>query len=375
LYRSGAVRIIERVFALSDSGLGERIVRLRREIDAKEAEYVELVRRFDRSEAYVEDGSVSTAAWLRHHTRVSHAAAQRTVHLGRALEQLPETRYAFAQGDISLPHAHAIADAATPARPEAIVELEEPIVDAAKISTPKELRQILQRITDALDGDNGASDANAKWDRRRLHVSTLLDGMVKLDGLFDPEGGEILLKALDDAVGLTDGVRTGPQQRADALVELVEVSTLGHAEGPGRRTVSRMSAGVSYERLEAANAQTAADLLSNLDHMGYVSPATLERIACDCNISRVITRGKSQPLDVGRSTRVVPRALWDALVIRDGGCTENGCDRPPGWCDVHHEIPWYLGGETNLENCKLKCRIHHRDIHEGRARRRGKAPP
>jgi len=168
-------------------------------------------------------------------------------------------------------------------------------------------------------------------------------------------------------------VRTAPQQRADALVELVEVGTLGHAEGPGRRTVPRLNGSVSYERLEAEDARTATGLLSDLEHMGYVSPSTLERIACDCSISRVITRGKSQPLDVGRSTRVVPRALWDALVVRDGGCTADGCDRPPGWCDVHHEIPWYLGGETNLDNCKLKCRLHHRNVHE--ARGDGRAPP
>ena len=363
------------MFALSDGSLGEQIVLLRREIDAKEAEFVELVRRFDRTEEYVADGAASAAAWLRRHCRMTHASAERTVGLGRRLERLPRTRDAFAIGDISLAHSHAVADAARAPRLEAITELEEPIVEAAKDSTPKELRQILQRITDALDGDNGASDANAKWDRRRLHVSTLLDGMVKLDGLFDSEGGEILLNALDGVVDLTDGARTASQQRADALLELVEVGTLGHAEGPGRRTVSRMNAAVSYERLEAKDAKTAADLLSNLEHLGYVSPATLERIACDCSVSRVITRGKSQPLDVGRSTRVVPRALWDALVIRDGGCTEEGCDRPPGWCDVHHEVPWYLGGETSLANCKLKCRLHHRDEHEGRARRRGKAPP
>ena len=143
------------MFALSDADLGDRIVRLRREIDAKEAEFVELVRRFERAEAYTEDGSVSTAAWLRRRCRMTQAAAQRTVHLGRALERLPQTREAFSAGEISLPHAHVIADAATPTRLAEIVELEQPIVDAAKVATPRELHQVLQRITDALEAGSG----------------------------------------------------------------------------------------------------------------------------------------------------------------------------------------------------------------------------
>ena len=55
------------------------------------------------------------------------------------------------------------------------------------------VRDFMQRITDALDGDDGAASAQDKYARRRLHMSEMLDGMVKLDGLLDAELGQRML--------------------------------------------------------------------------------------------------------------------------------------------------------------------------------------
>jgi len=87
----------------------------------------------------------------------------------------------------------------------------------------------------------------------------------------------------------------------------------------------------------------------------------------DAQFTRIITRGRSQPLDVGRVTRTVTFAQRLALIVRDGGCGWQGCDRPPRFCDVHHRVPWALGGETNLDDLILLCRRHHRMVHEERA--------
>jgi HNH endonuclease len=77
----------------------------------------------------------------------------------------------------------------------------------------------------------------------------------------------------------------------------------------------------------------------------------------------VIVDGESEVLDVGRAQRNHTPAQWRALVARDRGCVEPGCDRAPGWCDVHHRHPWDDGGETNIENLELRCRRHHRKAH------------
>jgi hypothetical protein len=82
-------------------------------------------------------------------------------------------------------------------------------------------------------------------------------------------------------------------------------------------------------------------------------------------VSRVITRGSSEPLDVGRRTQVVPAGIRRAVVVRDRHCRFPGCDRPKGWSDAHHVVHWANGGDTALSNLVLLCRRHHRLVHHG----------
>ena len=79
----------------------------------------------------------------------------------------------------------------------------------------------------------------------------------------------------------------------------------------------------------------------------------------------VLGGAPSQPLEVGRATRVVQPAQRHALAVRDRGCVFPGCDRPLAWCDAHHLWHWVDGGPTNLDNLALLCRAHHRTVHEG----------
>jgi Domain of unknown function (DUF222)/HNH endonuclease len=98
---------------------------------------------------------------------------------------------------------------------------------------------------------------------------------------------------------------------------------------------------------------------------GPLCGAAARRLACDAAVSRVITDGASQPLDVGRRTRTIPPAIRTALVVRDRGCAFPNCDRPPSWTDAHHRRHWADGGPTSLDNLVLLCRTHHRAVHEG----------
>jgi hypothetical protein len=79
----------------------------------------------------------------------------------------------------------------------------------------------------------------------------------------------------------------------------------------------------------------------------------------------VLGGAPTQPLEVGRATRVVQPAQRAALVVRDGGCAFPGCDRPQTWCEAHHLRHWLHGGPTDLANLALLCRAHHRAVHEG----------
>ena len=67
----------------------------------------------------------------------------------------------------------------------------------------------------------------------------------------------------------------------------------------------------------------------------------------------------SQPLDLGRTTRVVPSHLRKAVIQRDKKCRFPGCEQPPSVSQIHHLIPWAQGGATTLGNLAMFCRFHH----------------
>jgi hypothetical protein len=103
---------------------------------------------------------------------------------------------------------------------------------------------------------------------------------------------------------------------------------------------------------------------SELDHAGPVDPDVARRLACDASLTRVVLSGRSEPLDVGRRTPVIPPAMRRAVIVRDRRCRFPGCDRPHTWCDAHHVVHWADGGPTAVQNLLLLCRRHHRKVHE-----------
>ncbi len=140
--------------------------------------------------------------------------------------------------------------------------------------------------------------------------------MVRVDGDLDPEGGEIVLCALEGLAETADPAdhRTPAQRRTDALVEICrDVLDRGDLPAPSRRP--HLLVTVPLETLEK---RARHPVLT--EGGGTLSPETLRRLACDAGVSRITTKGVSQPLDLGRKTRVISRAQWLAVVARDGRC-------------------------------------------------------
>jgi hypothetical protein len=100
-----------------------------------------------------------------------------------------------------------------------------------------------------------------------------------------------------------------------------------------------------------------------LDHVGPVGAGVARRLSCDASVMRVVLSGRSEPLDVGRRTSIVPPAIRRAVIVRDRHCRFPGCDRPQAWCDAHHVVHWADGGPTALANLLLLCRRHHGMVH------------
>ena len=110
---------------------GVDVARLTMLVERLEFQRLRAVREVDRSGAWQADGALTMAAWLRHRCRMTHGAAAASVQLARRLESLPATSEAFAAGAISRQHAAMLADACTPERAAAIVEVEPQLVAAA----------------------------------------------------------------------------------------------------------------------------------------------------------------------------------------------------------------------------------------------------
>ena len=103
---------------------------------------------------------------------------------------------------------------------------------------------------------------------------------------------------------------------------------------------------------------------SELENGMPISSKTVQRLACDGTLSRVV-KADSVVVDVGRATRAVSPAQWRALKARHRTCSGPGCDRPINWTSPHHIEFWSRGGPSNLHNLVPLCHHHHRLVHEG----------
>jgi 5-methylcytosine-specific restriction protein A len=353
-------------------GLAEALAELRRRMDALEGEWLALVAEFDRSGEWEAAGYLSAASALRQVCRMDTGRAANEVALARKAAELPEAHAALTAGEISRSHVQAIADAFTPERAETLAPLESEFVDAARTCTPRELRSVLRYATDAIDGDGGAASDEAKHARRRWHMSRTFDGPLKIDAQFsglDAEYWETAITAEMERERVAADPRTPAQWRADAATAIVRRSLDQGTLGTSREVRPHVTVVVDLEELPGSTPELIDVLRRERRYRGLLSRATLDRMMCDCDITRVVIAGRSEVLDVGRAKRTVTRAQWAALVVRDGGCTAPGCDAPPERCEAHHRRRWGEGGTTDLDNLELLCWRHHRQRHGDRERR------
>lgn len=157
------------------------------------------------------------------------------------------------------------------------------------------------------------------------------------------------------------------QRRADALGEVCRqwLNRSGRPSIAGERPHITVTVGAEV-LAGAASLPGGPRGVSELDHVGPVPPQTARRFACDASVMRIVLGPRSEPLDVGRRTPVVPPAIRRAVIVRDRSCRFPGCGRPHAWCDAHHVVHWAEGGSTSIGNLVLLCRRHHRLVHEGR---------
>jgi hypothetical protein len=351
---------------LDDAQLGEALIETREVIDRAEAVFASGVRRFDTSGQYRADGALSVIAWLRSNCKLSGGAAAERVEVARALDQLPKTEAAFARGDVGYQHVAVLARAAEHVGVAAVRKAEASLLQAAESMDPGQFTGVAKHFEHRVDAAAVLEEANRAHERRYVHVGEPMDGMVRLDGLLDAEGGAILRTALN--AGMLPGKdddRTPGQRRADALVDLCRRKAGGSATGAGPRPHLVIRA--SLDTLLGTPGAPAGEL----EVGGSVPAETVRRLACDAALTRITGRGELEA-EISHASRSIPPSTRRAVEARDRRCVAGSCDRPPQWTDCHHLQHWTQGGPTQLPNLVLLCRRHHRMVHEeGWGLRRG----
>jgi hypothetical protein len=294
------------------------------------------------------EGARDAASWVASLTGERRGASRRDVELAVQLADAPMIAEAMASGEVSKAKVAELVRAVD--LPE---DAQQELVDQARSLAVEEVAAAVERARLAHGVPKSAVTPSLTITRRsdRAVVEATLD-------LVD---AEVLDVALSTAVETLDLPATMPfpERRARALASIArffldnqQTVTTGRL---GRPHVMVL---VDLEVLEARVTGSALVASGTV-----ISGEQARRLAEDANITRIITKGRSEPLDVGRSTRSIPPAIAKAVIARDRHCRYEGCTAPVWACDVHHRRPWALGGLTALFNLGLLCWFHHELVH------------
>jgi hypothetical protein len=322
-----------------------------------------LVAELDRRQLPEIDERLSTTGWLKHHTRMTATEASGTLKTARAMAHMPAVVQHALAGDVPARSLHLIAQARDK-YPDEFVDHQEVFADASTYLSVTDMRRAINHWEQQINYPKALQDAEHVDKLRSLYLAQTIDGIGDIRGTLTPGGYATIKAALDahsDPFNLDpDDRRTPSQRRADALVDI-------HRFWLDHNTNVVTSGGEKPHITVTVDYRTLTGELHQLPEMNGVpvTPETIRQMTCDAAIIPVVLGSDSEPLDVGRKTRVIPPAIRRAIEQLHGGCAWPGCDAPLSWCDIHHKVHWADGGETSLKNCLPYCRKHHTCIHNG----------
>jgi len=346
----------------------------------------------DRADIAAESATTSTAVWVAHETRQTRGAAHADVRLALALDDtFAATRDSLAAGAVDGDQARVIVRAvqALPASvvasdPDLSAQAEKHLLVLAETHDAKQLKIAGRYICEVLDPEAADTALGEKLDaeeraaaRRlflelhdngdgthtgRFKVGTLHAAMLTkaLEAFTNPHHRHSVRDELTSAENGTTPRSPRPELLGQAFCELIErldPATLPHSGGMNATVVVTLD----YDQLLAGLGS------AQLDTGQRISAGAARRLACEVGVIPAVLRrrvdGRSVVLDLGRRRRLHTEAQRIALAIEQGGCTTEGCDRPPAWTQAHHDIPWSVGGGTTVRDGRLLCPFHHGKAH------------
>jgi hypothetical protein len=335
------------------------------EMDTFQATWLMALAEFDAHGGWATDGALSCVDWLTYRGRMSRSSAYEKQQIARALRARPVLARAYLEGRISYSAVRAMTRMRDPDP-----EVDEAIIAVGEAGTVADVERLVRTYRRYHDQDLPPSEI---MKRRGVEVRDNQDGthtvsitLTELEAVEVMTAIDAVIHAESAAADAADApanagqeaeqsaaadIRTWPNRRADALMDLVR-------------------AGLAHQSSESGGGDRY--LVHVIRHAGEVAlldgtpldAATAARLSCDSAAVEVLLGPGWEPVAVGRKTREWTTAQRRAARVRDGGtCRFPGCHRRRA--DLHHKEHWTNGGPTSLDNGFLLCDRHHTLVHAG----------
>ncbi|HLQ17239.1 MAG TPA: DUF222 domain-containing protein [Candidatus Eisenbacteria bacterium] len=315
---------------------------------------------------YEDEGFVSPQHWMRVNLHMTGGASGDRIAVGDQLRNIPESHQSLLAGEIGYAHLAHIARTAVAIEESGTNRQfdETPLLEKARELPVGRFIDFCHHMRHAGDPVGYAAEEAQKVELRSLTLRKGEGGMVWVRGVLDPEGAAVFRTAIE-ALARRNGKgddRKHERRFADAAVELAAHSLDNALVSQHNGVRPHLNVNTTLETLLRHAGAPAADLEFSLP----ISAEAVERLACDCSVTRILLGSDSAVIDVGRARRVVTPSQRRALKARDKGCRWPGCDRPATWSEGHHLDHWIRGGPSDLANFVLLCHRHHWMAHEGK---------
>jgi hypothetical protein len=343
--------------------------RLRGWLDATEARFTRRM-----SELHEADGTAPAADL---HTKcggVSAAEGKRKERRSKTLDDAPSFGDALETGEISAEHVDALANA-TSSLPDDVkdqlLDYEDDLLDDARRKTPEEFARSCRDLARKIERDNGLE--RNRRQRKETFLSRKLNaasGMIEGRFALHPELANKVFGPVDRQVAamITEGAAAGDPECQNRTVDRnrLAAEALGDLVAAGHQQIRPGHADVTVivDHQTAISGELHDHSICETSDGSVLPPASIQRLMCGANVTPIHVDSLGNPFDHGRTIRHANRAQRRALRALHRTCAFRDCDVAFERCEIHHIVPWELGGPTNLINLLPICSRHHHLVHE-----------
>ena len=231
-----------------------------------------------------------------------------------------------------------------------------------------------------IDPDGVEPDEKRAMQNRAFRLGPVRDGLVMVSGGLMPEVAGKLQRLMD--AYMSPRSAQVKMLTADELDRQLDQDSLEHDDRTRDQLGHDLLAMMADTAARSAEAPTLGgaaptvlvsvrqeDLLAGTGagHIdGQVAPISIlgvEQMICTGGVQPVTVSAKGKIIELGVTDRCFTGQQRRAITLRDGGCIIPGCQSPAAWAEIHHVIPYALGGPTEVSNGVCLCWFHHRTLH------------